>query len=219
VRGQEVLVRTSTPDLAVAISTLGDEYNSLALAYPKDRKGLIIDAGGYIGTAAVAFSVMYPDATIVCIEPSTENFALLKENTRHHANIHAVNAALVADRATEQIKLRNRGTGNWGFTIVEKPGDSTAEEMETVKAVTIDSVLAEHDHQDVMIFKMDIEGAEYELFRRSAWLDRTNILVVELHERIVAGCEEAFMTANGSRFVYQDNGEKYFSIGRRYFGD
>ena len=56
---------------------------------PGLKHGLIIDAGGYLGTAAIAFSEAYPDATVVTIEPSPENFALLVQNTAAYPNIRA----------------------------------------------------------------------------------------------------------------------------------
>ena len=68
-----------------------------------------------------------------------------------------------------------------------------------------------------MVFKMDIEGSEFFLFQQNDWLEKTSILVVELHERIISGCEQAFKDANKSRFIIKSSGEKWISVGKLYF--
>jgi len=217
VSGKAVHVRTSTPDLEVALSTLGGEFDCLRLAYPRSHKGLIVDAGGYIGTAAVALAEMYPEATIVSIEPAQDNFEVLVKNTSRYGNVFPRSAALVPDAATGQVGLMSRGTGEWGFTVVENPEDRPATFVDNVDTVTFDGILREYGFERIMICKMDVEGAEYELLRRSDWLEETDVLMIELHERIVPGCEHAFAEANESRFVYSSGSEKLVSVGKGYF--
>ena len=214
--GEKVFVRTGTPDLDVARWTLGGEFHSLARAFPRDQRGLILDAGGYIGTAAIALSKLYPLANVVTIEPSSDNFAVLSQNIAPHPRIHAHHAALVPANSPRVRTLRNRGSGEWGFNIVENETDTSANVIEEVTTVTLDELLQTYDAKNVLILKMDIEGAEYPLLKEPLWLNWTNILVIELHERLVAGCENAFATANRNRFVYAD-GEKYVSVGANFF--
>lgn len=219
ISSENIHLRTSSPDLSVALSSLGDEFSSLKYAYPASKKGLILDAGGYIGTSAICLAKMYPEATVVTIEPSSENFELLKMNIVGKDNIYAENAALAPRETDKHITLRNRGTGHWGFTIVENPNGKKISEAEIVTTVTINDILSKYGFTEILILKMDIEGGEYELFKDPQWLQKTNILVVELHERIVSGCEKAFHQCNHDRFVYKTNGEKYFSIGKNYFSE
>lgn len=214
---RDIVVRTGSPDLGVAISSLGDEFRSLESAYPREAEGLILDVGGYIGTAALALARMYPKATIVTVEPSSANFEILTKNVSGHKNIHAENAALVARDAGKPIDLRNRGTGQWGFTVVESARDRQAVPFESVRTISVADILSRYGFGEIMILKMDIEGGEYDFFQDGEWLSRTKILIVELHERIVPGCEAAFMSANRQRYVYTDGGEKFISVGRSYF--
>src|ERR1700730_7986688 len=44
------------------------------------QRPIIIDAGANIGLATLWFKAQYPKATVIAIEPDTENFAVLKEN-------------------------------------------------------------------------------------------------------------------------------------------
>lgn len=216
VNGEKVIVRIGTPDLDVACWTLGGEFISLARAFPRNQRGLILDAGGYIGTAAIALSKLYPMATVVTVEPSSDNFAVLSRNTAAHPRIHAHQAVLVPANSPRVRILRNRGSGEWGFNIVENETDTPASVIEEVATITLDELLQTYDANGILILKMDVEGAEYPLLSEPEWLNRTNILVIELHERLMPGCEAAFAAANRNRFAYAD-GEKFVSVGASFF--
>lgn len=216
--GVEVLVRPASPDIRVARKSLGGEFDCLRHAWPADAEGLIVDAGGYIGTAAIALARMYPRARIVTIEPSTENFAILKRNTAAYPTITAINAAVVAvDRGP--IELMDRGTGAWGFTIVDEkerkphPDGTRLPIRESVETVSMDSVLDTYGAGRALIAKIDIEGAEMALFRHPGWLDRVRVVMIELHEKIVPGCDALFWQTNAGRFVFRPGPEKYVSVG------
>ncbi len=209
----QVTIRSGTPDLRVAIASLGREFQALESDYPFDGKGLIIDAGGYIGTAACALSRLYPTCTIVTIEPSSRNFKTLLKNTAGIDNIRAIKAALVNDPEKTVIDLMSRGNGEWGFTIIEKPNDHKARFLESVETVRIDDILEMTGHDRVFILKMDIEGGEHAFMTGGrAWLEKVDIFLVELHERIIEGCAEAFETCNEGRTIIRESGGKLMSI-------
>ena len=212
-----VIVRSATPDLRVALASLGKEFEPLARDFPSQQKGLIIDAGGYIGTAAIALAKIYPNCTIATIEPSSENYQTLVKNIEGFDNIVPIHAALVADGGEDNIDLMSRGNGEWGFTTIEKPKDHPVTFLERVKAVTVDEILADLGFDRVLVLKMDIEGAELDLMARaSSWLHKVDILLIELHERIVAGCTDMFETSNRDRHIIRDSGGKLISICKQY---
>ncbi|MDO9222175.1 MAG: hypothetical protein Q7U20_00505, partial [Caulobacter sp.] len=62
--GERIAVRMGSPDLEVAKSSLGGEFAPLEGLLPKTYSGLIVDAGGYIGTAAIKLARFYPMARI-----------------------------------------------------------------------------------------------------------------------------------------------------------
>jgi FkbM family methyltransferase len=216
VDGVDLLIRTCSPDLVTACACLYDpglEEVRSRLSLP--RFGFIIDAGGYIGAAAIALARMFPSATVVSIEPSSENFKLLEENVKPFRNVIAVNKALLdSPRSTE---LRNRGTGEWGYTVVERPLDCrNAAALQCVNGTTIESLLQEHSKEGIDVLKLDIEGAEKDVLDNSgAWIGCTAILVAELHERIVRGCTASFYSATAG-FEYDCiDGGKLIALNRR----
>jgi FkbM family methyltransferase len=211
IRGEALLVRAATPDLQVALSCLRGEFKDLISAMPRLDHGLIIDAGGYIGTAAIVFARAYPDAQIISVEPSRENFALLAWNTRRYPNIRALSKALGPDHGIAELK--DRGTGDWGLTIVPEPLDRKATGVEDVECITIDEIIRDYGHDGIDIFKIDIEGGEHALLsRNTGWVQHTGAICIELHDRIIGGCSDAYALATRGRANSKLDGEKYLSL-------
>lgn len=209
----DVTLRKGTPDLSVAITSLSGEFNALGHLFAHDYDGVIVDAGGYIGTAAIALARLYPKARIITIEPSSDNIEILRANIAAYPNISLVEGALVP-HDIGAVALRNRGTGAWGFSVVEAPQDCPdAPVLDDVPAVTIDTLGIEP--ADIGILKLDIEGGEHALFTQSPdSFTSISALIVELHDRILPGCSDAFFAFSRDRIVVKDAGEKFLSLKR-----
>jgi hypothetical protein len=54
----------------------------------------ILDLGAYVGYAAVYLARRFPDAEVLCVEPSASSFRLLVLNTTPYRRISRVNAAV-----------------------------------------------------------------------------------------------------------------------------
>lgn len=213
VHGVEIRLRTAGPDLSVARTSLGAEFAPLARFVDREFDGLIVDAGGFIGTAALKLSAMFPRATIVSIEPSEANAALLAENIAGHANIELIQGALVPVSGSP-VELRDRATGAWGFTIVEAPADrADAALLGPVATVSLADIVARHPGRPIGLLKLDIEGGEIPLFDAAPpELAAIPVIFVELHDRIAAGCTEAFHRFSEGRMIETFGGEKFASI-------
>lgn len=214
--GIAVHFRENSPDQKVIRATLvRQELALLKELVPDPEFDFIIDAGGYIGTAAIALAMMFPQARVVTIEPSTENFAVLEKNIAPFGNIVAVNAALVG--VGRQVNLYDRRTGEWGFTILQHPRDQNdVSEIQTVQGVTVSDLLARFDSAGIDVLKLDIEGGEREVFEHAdPWIDKVGVIVAELHDRIQKGCKQAFDSkTTGMRDVFC-KGEKVVRVNDR----
>jgi FkbM family methyltransferase len=161
---------------------------------------VLIDAGANIGLASIYFANKYPDVKIIAIEPEESNFRLLQENSAPYNNITPVKAALWNKNG--KINLVDPGLGHWGFMTDDKnnqhkPHKQLGVECYQVQSITVDRIMDDYEIDQIDILKIDIEGAEKEVFSdTSAWIWRTKALIVELHERMKEGCNRSFY--NGS---------------------
>lgn len=153
---------------------------------------LILDCGGNIGCASIYFANQYPDAQIYSVEPAENNFKLLKFNTSFYDNVHAIKSALW-DKET-YICVKNGEHNNLGWMAFE----ASAENPDSMKTVTVSKILNESGFDIIDLLKIDIEGAEKEVFGAEnvhEWLSRVNVLVIELHDRMKRGCSYEFFKA------------------------
>lgn len=139
---------------------------------------LIVDAGANIGATAVFFSFALPDARIVAIEPVAENVEVLRQNAAG-LPIEVVHAALASTPGRSRIV--DPGHGHWGFRTAAAAGD---QDGPWVPNVTIPEIYARHRPGFFpVIVKIDVEGAEGDIFREATqWVQETPVVVVELHD-------------------------------------
>ena len=142
----------------------------------------IVDAGANIGTASLFLLNAYPQATVIALEPDRGNFEVLAKNLSGYGR-----RAVVLNQALwyrhERLSLE-RGTfrdgGEWSIQV--KPGPSTKDDVE---GVTIPELMSAYDLPSIDVLKIDIEGAERQLFRDgnpSAWLPEVRTIAIELHD-------------------------------------
>ena len=147
----------------------------------------IVDAGANIGIASVYFAHAYPGATIIAIEPEPSNFEVLAKNVRAYPSIIPVHAALWKCDGEISISQPDPSTGaagNWAFAVHEGSGTK-------VRAITMQTLMNEVQMSSIDLLKVDIEGAEKEVFESCDWMDRVRCLMIELHDRLKPGCSEA----------------------------
>jgi FkbM family methyltransferase len=190
--GRKVWLRPGTSDLEVFHEIFADKDYEFACwdISPK----LIVDAGANIGLTSLYFANKHPGARIIAIEPEASNVELLRRNTLSEPNIKVVAGALWPRKAT--LSMMDDSAEKWAFSVKEaRPGDAG------VEALTIPDILADTGAERIDFLKIDIEGAEKDLFTSGweEWLPRVERIVIELHDRLVPGCSMAFYRAVLSR--------------------
>ncbi|MCF6289559.1 MAG: FkbM family methyltransferase [Desulfobacterales bacterium] len=163
----------------------------------RKEPAVIIDAGANSGLTSIWFANRFPDSRIIAIEPEKNNFAILKKNIAPYNNITPVHGALWDEN--KEITLVDPGLGTMGYmtrnnaaTAEKIPGKS----LYRVKGMTIDRIMAEQGIEFIDILKIDIEGAEKEVFQDPApWIDKVGALIIETHERMKPGCNHNVLNA------------------------
>lgn len=187
-----VWIRLKTSDVETYEKVLHRrEYACAAIGRPRT----ILDAGANIGLAAVHFAETFPDARILAVEPEASNFALLARNAAPFPQVTPLPVALWGREG--KVSLEDPGIGPWGFRTRESgkcPDASPA-----VPSRTVASLLDEHGIGELDLLKIDIEGAEIEVFETAAsWLPRVRAIMIETHDFFRPGCADAVQRATGA---------------------
>ena len=156
----------------------------------------IIDGGANIGGASVFFANRYPTAEIVAIEPEEENFKLLKYNAEAYPKVKPIHAALWHRDKKLAVGFGDLHCGPSGYMTSE---GNDVSHLETTRGITIEKIFRESGFDYIDILKLDIEGAEKEIFSEDgnyqSWLPYVKVLIVELHDRMKRGCSRNLFRA------------------------
>lgn len=155
----------------------------------------IIDLGAHIGLSAISFLSEYPNAELLVVEPDPDNFKMLVENTSLYNSqkerVYHYNTAVYGQET--ELFLRNPKTGSHGFQMSEENIDGKGK---AASVVTINGLLERHKWNKVDIIKINIEGAEKELFESNTeWIAHTKCLIVETHDRFKDDCTKSLFNA------------------------
>ena len=170
----------------------------------------ILDCGGNVGMSALFFVNVFrsPETKIIVVEPDAENFRLLSINLDAYPNVECIRSALW-DRET-YIDLKGNAPAAYQ-TFETKSGNPRA-----IKSTTIAKLLAGSGFDEIDLLKVDIEGAEKEVFSAPDvhdWLSKVKVIAIELHDRYKRGCSRAVFKAIAEHdFNLALNGENLIFI-------
>lgn len=177
-------LRVRSTDVSVYAGILLQEEYAFDLPFsPK----AIVDAGANIGMASIYFAHRYPEAKIVAVEAEASNFEMLSRNVRPYPAIVPLHAALWSrdgEISVSDPDPASGASGNDAFVTHEGSGVK-------VRAITMRTLMEEMDIQAVDLVKIDIEGAEKEVFEAAEWIHGVRFLMIELHDRLRPGCSDA----------------------------
>lgn len=148
------------------------------------KRPVIVDIGANIGDTAIYFKWLYPNCSIYAFEPHPEAFKLLVKNVQLNKlkSIFAFNTAL--GNSVGKINLYssdNTYSRTSSINSSAKINDSKVEKIQS-SITKIDSFEVLRNIKNIDLLKIDIEGAESELFETlDNILIKTNKVVLEYH--------------------------------------
>ena len=157
-------------DAALLINTvIRREYGKIQ---PSDDPIWMIDAGAYIGDTAAFFLSRYPGLNIIALEQWEEPYNMAIENLKPYG---------------ERVILLKKAL--WGSeTTMRVGGDSTDASSRDygfeVNCTTIPALMRQYSIDRLDILKIDIEGAELNVFASEAerWLHLVDLIIIEIRE-------------------------------------
>jgi FkbM family methyltransferase len=191
----EFAIRPAESDLFAASQIFGwEDYrlsddvikrlNSVAKSWRAEGHiPIVVDGGANVGYASIYFAHKFPDALVVAIEPDPDTFVMLQKNTSRREQIRPVHGALWRDESG--VELKHRSTGSWATSAVPSSKNGS------IPSWRIEELLRQIPRGRVLVLKLDIEGAERQVFEASPETVRAApCVMVEPHDydRVGGAC-------------------------------
>lgn len=159
--GVSFYARAGTEDLSeIAVVASGTEYIFTNIKIPKNP--VIVDLGAHIGSFSIPAAKKYKDkCKIYSFEANEDNFRLLSKNIKLNnvKSIVAANIAISDYNGIGFLKTKNLNTDAYYLDKNSKKSNC--------RVNTIPSALGKAGVKKVDVLKMDIEGAEENIFKHS----------------------------------------------------
>lgn len=143
----------------------------------------VIDLGANIGLASLYFATCHPSSQIFAVEPHFANYAMLVANMRVLSNAgrcKCLHGAVWDSEEPVVIDVSQEPTRYNRCTVREAA--AAQQGSPAVSGFTIKKIIELSGFPMVDLLKVDIEGAERELFRGNPeWLDRVRAIAIEFH--------------------------------------
>ena len=206
-KGENIYIRPFTTDMLLLklLFLKNGQYDFLYNDFKDIAQNakVIVDVGANIGLFSRLMRVINTDAKIIAIEPEDNNYNLLEKNALENLYVCDKHALWNTNSSLEVVPSVS---GEWGFTVRESYNKKDA------KGITIEELLKKYDVNYIDILKIDIEGAEFEVFDNSSdsWIDKVGILIIEMHDRKKKGCTKRVINKmKKHNFVYKIYNENY----------
>lgn len=188
------------------------QYKRLTAAYrtavDKGIGPLIIDCGGNIGLATVWLATLFPEAVVYVVEPDDANFEILRMNTACFGD-RVVPLKGGVWHESGELRIVNPDSGSAAFRVAAGAGS-----RDSIRAYTIDEICGLAGAEFPMIVKIDIEGAQANLFKgNTSWVRKTHLITLELDDWLLPwqGTSRQFFSCMSQyAFDYLISGESIF---------
>lgn len=193
-------------------ATLRQVFEDRHYDYPElpENPKVIVDLGANIGLATIFFRQRYPSASIISLEPSRDNFDILRVNTKADSRIQILQKAIGPMNGFVKLCNPNAKADSFRFEPVDREYEGVVETW------SMPTLMRELSIETVDILKIDIEGAEMQLFLGNRdWLRMVRSILIEVHEAIVPGVSKLIQEiADEHQFSMFSFGEGYVLISK-----
>ncbi|MES2749649.1 MAG: FkbM family methyltransferase [Patescibacteria group bacterium] len=159
-------------DIAVLREVFIDnEYAWCPIENPK----VIVDLGAHFGDTTLYYNARFPDATVIAVEPSPENYSRLVKHTAAIANIKPVQAAVGGSNGTIELNI---GSSSLGHSVLAR---KDSHHSVTVPLITLTELFEKNAIAKADLIKFDVEGAEFDIFKSINPADYATAYIGEIH--------------------------------------
>jgi len=139
----------------------------------------IVDLGAHAGLAALYFRMQSPNAKIYAVEADELNYGILLKNLQvgiESGQVFALHAAIARENGTMYLQ---RSILSYNNTVSESVTGLS------IRGISMEQLLDDYQITMIDILKIDIEGAETDLFSMgTAWLRKVRNILIEIHSDV-----------------------------------
>ena len=151
--------------------------------YTPQKGDTIIDIGAHVGLFSLFIAKQQAECEVISIEASHENYPCLESNVKGTENIKAHHLAVGAEPGWIKMLIKTNRSIDAQVCSAEKGEDGATE------VVTLEHIMSFSDNERISLLKMDIEGAEYPIFKsiKDSTLSKIDRLCMEYHDNLKPG--------------------------------
>ncbi len=171
---QKIYMRPWTGDFATLRQVIWDKEYDFNL----DEVQSVIDLGANIGISTLVLANKFPEAHVIALEPEKNNFQLLQLNTSTKKNIKILNAAVWYQDG--KVNIIDDTVKSNEFKVTNS---SKSIKNEMIESISISSLMNRFNFLKIDLLKIDIEGAEEDIFVKGdlSWLSKIRCCIIEIH--------------------------------------
>lgn len=162
-------LRPNTSDAQVLWDTFFRKYH---VPEKLEENSVIVDLGSNVGYTMAHYAFLFQNSKIIGVELDKQNYFLAQKNLEPLKDrCQLINAGIW----TEDGTINYEGISEWGFKISNDGNDKAF-------AITMNSLLKKFNLTKIDFLKVDIEGAEKEIFENpDEWINLVSQIKMEIH--------------------------------------
>jgi len=180
---RRVICRRGTTDVGVLWATFHEQFH--LPDQPLRPDCCILDLGSNVGYTVAHFAAVYPGGRVFGVEMDQENHAVALQNIKPLGNRCTILHAAVG---ASDGRVAYGGQREDALRVLHGESPSPAN-AKWVRSLSMNTLIKDLGLDRIDFLKMDIEGAEFDLFRGATeWLKLVSAMKIEYHppEDVVA---------------------------------
>jgi FkbM family methyltransferase len=147
------------------------------------RCDTVIDLGANIGLATLYFAAHYPSCRLFAVEPNPHSYQILTANLRKLVDTGRCRTVQAAVWGGEKVLVADCSQASEHYSAFKMKASNAEDGSQgTAMGLPIQKIIEQSGFKRIDLLKVDIEGAEVELFKSElSWLHEVTSIAIEFH--------------------------------------